>query len=1534
VPADPYTLGIGVEIDESATERALGRLTKSLERGAEKATDTLGTVSRGLSSLFIKSVSEAKEGLTGLFEGVGESWVAASAAGPAFGGLFGGIEEAGARTFDMFADLDGSVGELTDHLLDLGLPDLELPDLEVPSDAPAWEAPDWEVPNIDPVLFFPPDWDEILPDLEVPPDVKSFGEQVADVGDRVLSTGRSIAAGLLDVGGAIASAFAGPFAEPLSRLKDKLKEAGGSIKAEYERIKAVGIPTLPEVESPEENRRQSKLLTGDMPIANIPLELPPEWEAEPVDDLGAIEAAFLDAEKAAFSLDVMSKALKEAEASAAAAAEPLIDIAVGRSPSHLDRMYAGANRAGAAIQRLGGTLTDLGRTQYDFLKPAEELESLTQKIAVTMGGGRGAAKGLRSEILDLSLSTGFSADQVGGLATSLASTGQTLGTFSASTQQALIVLDTQFGVTGEQSAKMSASISHLGGNFEALLGDATEFTEDFGMPGVFAELPELIENARTATLTFSASVTGSQEELIASSMNMAGTMAKAFGTTFADGLKRAQQSMDKLRGAAQQDSDVFLGLGDDFSGLTMAIMQTGTGLHSAMDIVRGAGKGDLGSLEQLATIRDRMPEGVMKDRFMRQLQKELPADMLALVNDTDRLHEAMTRQSDAEALNRQPGIKGFNALGDSIRDTVGGFREMYNNAINTAKAILGASGVTDIFRDVLASLSKTFTGFATRLKDWTRSAEFQETMESWKPIITSVGKAVVTFGAIVGPILTGVGGVVLGVTGALTGARSIIGALTGDIAGTGKALTFFDGMIGKIGGGIFKVFSKAGPIGIAIGAIFGIKTAFTDMAEMLGNPNATGMEKWGAVFRGTLKGIGEFVNTMLLGIPGWIADMFFPSLEAEFDAGWERLWGSFTSAAGSFSVTDALSSVMSKVGDWLGNLSQWMDESATPWLESLYGSIGETLGSVMVGLGELAFDAMWTAFRWMSGIALAEGIYDLMFDAGESGVEGLWDSFTKYLGGLGDVFLSLNNMVVKYSIAGMRGLAKGILGAFGVSFDSVETKFGILWARISRAASGIWDFITDAVDVVTAPLRYIYKGFAWLFSGIGELAGKAWDFIAGGAAKLWGKIMPHWEKDSSAVSGFFSGVGKWVNDWFVEPISGAFTWVKNAVVGAFTFVSNYVKGAWDKIGQGASVIWGFVTDVGAVKDQVTLLVGSMVEAIQVRIATFVGNAKMAWAAISAAFSNDFSGIKIFALTIAKDISVTFFGMAKSVVTSLADMARPFARFIPGGRALVDGLESGAAAIDAISTKTSAALDGQIATAQAAAAATGSKMAAIQAETDKEIAGIHERAAADRTAIHEKAALRNAAEAEEDAAFEREMAALEEKAAAEQGNFEARQENALAASRWRQTSQTQVEQALQNLGTDSVGADRASANEATGHLRDFMSEQVRTISDQVAKGALTSEQAAARLQEAAGRGLEESRAMLRVRAPGDVADSARGPATPPPRGLNQDAMQQMLKNLRGETAQQLKVTFSGDGSVTRALAINAQSANFSANGGRV
>lgn len=1042
--------------------------------------------------------------------------------------------------------------------------------------------------------------------------------------------------------------------------------------------------------------------------------------------------------------------------------------------------------------------TDSFRFGSEWLKPAEELEHVTERMSAAMGGGRTAAVQLRSEIFSLAETTLFGTAKIADYESAFLATGQSIGTFTDQTAQSIVHLGETFGVAGADMARVSAESTYLGSNLDALLGDATSFTKRFGLPGMFSALPELVSSSRRAVLEFGRSVVGSGRQVIASTMNVAGVFSKAFGVSVSDALGRATGALDQLRTSARQDADVFLGLSKEFSGLTLAIVQSGAGIERSMQIVRRAGEGDLSSLEELIRLRNRLPSQLMRDRFTRQLQKELPQDLFALVDNVEALRSALDMKAEADRFAKTiggQGVQSFLEIGDSMRDTTVAARDMFNNVMDLGKALFTETGLTRVFQDALKNTAETMRDLSASIRQFMKSDQFRDVVATWQPVLGKIASAALAASMAIGALGT-----------------VVAGKTTIAIAKFAGQFTGLSGVFSAVGGVIGKIVGRVGPLGLLYAKIRGIEAAVTEMGAVLGDPNATGAEKFEAILFGMGKGIGKFFDTILLGIPGKIVDVFFPNLERKFELGVASL---FSPSEGKQTGTRIYDTLFG----WVSNLNNWLLRDAIPQMKSWAGNFSKNLGSIVGGavrdLGPYLWEGLKFAFRYLSPVGLIYGLFtgsDVASATTEAGSEiggslgtELLGSLVFALGGLGEVILEAGKQA-----------ATGFIEAFGATPYMLELMIRSEFARIS----GVWaELGHNWTRQITRPFEH------WT-----ESVGFWWADLATNSKSLVAKVG--------------------------ESISGGFDW------------------AWGRV-------------------------------------------------------------KVGAYDLAASVAGVFERMSLSIIDNLSKLVSAFPNWVPGIESMTNGLNIARHAIGGLGQAVREEAEAENAAQIEESRRSDARIDEIERVREAELAATEERRRVANLRFREQLAADDAESLAQKRQREAGLEALQEEFNREALLNSQRQQRATDERRLNKTSKSLLDAALEEF---SATASKQRATDETTRsgadaLKTYMREQTATIAKEVAAGAITAEQAADRLKQAAATGLEESKQKLRARTAGEVSDAARGPG---PAGLTQEAHKSLWDNIRRDMIRakqkvSVDVTLNGGDALSKALARNARQANVSATG---
>ena len=789
----------------------------------------------------------------------------------------------------------------------------------------------------------------------------------------------------------------------------------------------------------------------------------------------------------------------------------------------------------------------------DLADPVLDFEDSTQKMAMGLGRTSEAAAQARQDIMGLVGSTQFAIGEFIQLDQGLSQVGKTVGDFSEETGSRMVELNQIFGVAGEDIGRMTVLTEQFGGSLGQTLDDATMFQKSFGLPGIFKELPGIVDFARESLIKYGAEVTGGSRSIMRNTQQMAGVYAKAFGKTISQAVSSAQETLGRFMGASRNFRRVFLGLESDFDPLTQAFQEANIPLMDTQKLLQSAQTDVVGFATQTRKIIGGL-DPWKRSRFVEQLRDELPADMLALITDTEAYNAAVRNQSEAarrQAMLSAEGSAKFKDLSAGMLDTTKEMKAMWLNMKQLIKVTLVETGLVDVMRKVFERARDRLVDFNEGMQAFVQSDRFQGWVKTVQPFLISLGEKILVAGTAINEFGAKIGGVL----GSLFGVGGFIGSVRAVEGVTGRtvpvlsrmadALAKVGGFFKMVAGRAFGAFKKFFPV---FNIVSSLKTAIVDMGEVLGDPNATGVEKFAAFMRGTFKGVGTFVNNLLLGIPGMVIKSFFPDLERQFDVGFANLFNRVST----FDLTAAMGKAWTNLTDWLAikitNLDVWLAKKLPDFSKAAQGlgrAIGGAIGGITAFLGPLLVDAAeFLAMKLFNPVYWATSIGQWARDVFGPSSEGTKKIKDEASSGIGGAMLGVLTSVTQVVVDGLQGVIDGFLGAWGTSLEEVVLKSKLSWAIIYNSTA----------EVLTG-LSTGFKNFVDMaigFTGdivIGFLAGLA--KIPGGAKKIWTRL-----------GNMLSSV---TNTLIIEPINKLVTGAQQAFGTLLSNLIKPIKDAFDKL---------------------------------------------------------------------------------------------------------------------------------------------------------------------------------------------------------------------------------------------------------------------------------------------------------------------------------------------------------------------------------
>jgi hypothetical protein len=821
-----------------------------------------------------------------------------------------------------------------------------------------------------------------------------------------------------------------------------------------------------------------------------------------------------------------------------------------------------------------------------------EFEQATHLAAVNLGQAGDSAKYMSSEILSGVASTQYSVGEISALNSGLSAVGVNMASFGRVTQDTMIGLVNTFGMSAEQIASTNAVVGSFDGSITELADDAAKFQKDFQMPGMFRELEGVTQFALDAQLRFGKEVVGSGKDVIRGVMKMGGVFAKTFGTDIAGGLEKARAHMGALAGSSRHFKDVFLGLESGMDPLTQAFQRVGANLFQTQKLFQDTQDDPIAFAEAVQRMRKNIPSKLLDDKFMRELQKTLPESTYAMIENTNLLTEAQNQQAAAFARSQSRMGKSesaFKELNDTALDTVLAMKDMWKNVRGMIAATMRQTGLTDALKDAFKGAKDTFVGFSKGIQEFVEGEGFQAWAGRLKPLLASVGKWTLLAGSAFGGLFSAIAGFKAAKAGfgvfntamKTTGTNlARFGKVTGVNGVVGKGITKLTGGIGKLAGK-FPLLSRTGKIagksiatfgkmgakaipgvGQVIAAVGGIGTALMDMGDVLGDPNATGMEKFEALARGTIKGTVDFFDNLLLGIPSMILNKFFPDLEDSFDRGFENLFGGVRD----YDLGEALGTMWDTAWGWLkdkvGNLDKSLKGSLPSFRETAAG-IGKTLGGAIGGLASMLADLVVWNFK-RTFLAFPMWIYSLFTDSGEKASEGMEAAGP----GMMDSFLGIINSMGLAAWDLIKGIGDGILGAFGTSLKGVGIGAQLIWNGIKEGA----------IDMTASIVSGIFRFTSLFGSGMDILADsgdRGWAMFKLAGLQAFSSIVDTFLGEGGMIASLMEGFEKLAVAFGQEDIAIQIAGARKSMAGFSSDLTKDAKVLSDQIADEADLtkVW-------------------------------------------------------------------------------------------------------------------------------------------------------------------------------------------------------------------------------------------------------------------------------------------------------------------------------------------------------------------------
>ena len=537
------------------------------------------------------------------------------------------------------------------------------------------------------------------------------------------------------------------------------------------------------------------------------------------------------------------------------------------------KLLKGFDKVQGAFQKLADVSKDVIDTiKSSFDEASLDIEDNFQKITSQItGADDSVAMTERFTKVTLEL-----ANATGTASTEVASMFADLGRFSmflddddiAKNTKTIAQLGQAYGVTSDQLASLLASARFLGVDVADSVETAAAASQKFKTPGLIENLPEILQQADAMFIQFGDRVTGDGKKITDALITQSAAVSRAWNIDMREAIQKVQGTMQQFTQELDAMDDVRLGLSTDFGSGTQALFQLGFGLEETQRLLRLGQEDALGFAEQIRAAAATKPYREQQ-RLLKLIGKEFEGQTKELLLRESVFQSALDTREQAETASGR-ALQSFDELTKSFRNSGKQAIAIFDNVIELGKTIIGSVFGKDakiVFGDVAESLK----GLNERLLALRES------------LVDPTGY----FQTTVTPVLRKGTKVFLGLAGAIT---AVGGAFTslGLVAVAGKAFSFLRGFIesSKTGSKVLGSFGKwIGNIGKAfkfLGKKILIPLAIFD--SIMQGFKAAGEEKGNPIIR-FAKGAAVAVDTLLMGIPGWLARKFFPETVTTFREG-------------------------------------------------------------------------------------------------------------------------------------------------------------------------------------------------------------------------------------------------------------------------------------------------------------------------------------------------------------------------------------------------------------------------------------------------------------------------------------------------------------------------------------------------------------------------------------------------------------------------------------------------------------------------
>jgi len=761
-----------------------------------------------------------------------------------------------------------------------------------------------------------------------------------------------------------------------------------------------------------------------------------------------------------------------------------------------------------ALNRISQALDFSGIAGTKTMQMEKQFEGLT----IQAGLGAKATEQMSDAALGLANRTGLSSDETAKLVTALAATGQQVtdldpklagmkdrfGAISdgaGKNTEALTEMVGRFGISASAAVQFATDAKNLGMSIGGLTDQTTKWQEQYRMPGMIAQLPQVVGFAQKSLLQFGRSVAGDSKTIIASTMKMSASYARAFGVDMVAAIGKLEQHQQHMMSQIRQDQDVFLGLSDNFSALTNSLFEAGMGFEEIQKLEKQGQDDPIKYAESLKQIEDQMkatygPDSDYVKRFHRQMMQNSSEVVQGYLEIPGALDKAKKSQIDAAAYQKSAAGQAettFGTMTSALKDVGSTAIEAFYGLIQLGKQIIGMTFAKDL-GDTFKGLAESVRGFNKKIKEMANEFHKSETYKKIKPILQGVGKVLIIIGAAVGAAATAFA--------TLYKPVHLVTGVLGKIPFIGKGIS---GFLGGLGGLAKKLL-------LPIAAVMSLGTALNDIGEQLKDPTLTGGEKAMAVLRGAFVGVADFIDNLFLGLPGKILGLFIPRFKDGLAKGVKRFFNSWKkdlTKDGKNTFGAMWTAIIRWSTDKMVELEGYVQRNLSNW-KVWAGQAGRNIGRALVFL----FKTELSVIRAYFSPSFWKGMWHKVVDffSGPGG-EQLSLSFVGIMQDLMEVAHEFTDSLVDEFIESFGDIDEDIVEFF----EDTKDLFSDAWENLGQGFDKLINYLViKTMDLSTAWSRttgwlterfYEFagvcaKGFLYLVDGVVELFIKGSKVIA------------------------------------------------------------------------------------------------------------------------------------------------------------------------------------------------------------------------------------------------------------------------------------------------------------------------------------------------------------------------------------------------------------------------------------------------------